>query len=73
MHLRPIQADAAIAAGRRNGVTEIKQGVHGVAFEAKVRFVSGLVERFELVLPNSGDFEVFPDLPLVGIPQPWRI
>ena len=46
-------AAAAIAAGRRNGVTEIKQGMHGIAFEAKVRFVSDLAERFELVQWNT--------------------
>ena len=40
-------ASAALAAGRRDGVTDIDQGMHGVAYEAKVRFVSELNSYFE--------------------------
>ena len=39
-------ATASLAAGRRTGVNGQQQGMHGVAYEAKVRFVSELNSRF---------------------------
>ena len=52
-------ATAALAAGRRNGVSEQQQGMHGVAYEAKVRFVSDLNSHFRSYRLPDGVPQIF--------------
>ena len=53
-------ATASLAAGRRNGVSGQQQGMHGVAYEARVRFVSDLNSHFRSYRQPGGVPQIFP-------------